>query len=99
MSDVKEQYPNERKAAKTMNFGIAYGLSARSVSQQLNISHPEAKDVIDKWYNNKQEVRFWKRDSLMGAMQTGSTKSLFGRKRTLPYIADRRVKYRSRSER
>lgn len=56
---VKDCYPVERRRAKTVNFGIAYGLTSYGLSSQLGISESEAQEIIDKWYAAYPKVHEW----------------------------------------
>ena len=96
---MKKNYPDERKAAKTMNFGIAYGRGAYSIGKELNVSTEEADKVIAAWYAEKQEVQNWKRDAEKHMRRYKWTKSLLGRRRTLPHILHDEVKHRTHTER
>jgi len=56
---VKDAYPSERRSAKAVNFGIAYGLTDYGLSQQLDCPKDQAKDMIDKWYDAYPKVKEW----------------------------------------
>ncbi|CAD7955888.1 unnamed protein product [Amoebophrya sp. A25] len=99
LDDVKQQFGEKRKAAKTMNFGIAYGRSAFSIGKELDISSREAEDVISSWYRSKPEVIEWKRRIEWEMRKHEKTASLFGRHRLLPHIKHHEVKHRMHSER
>ncbi|CAD7957605.1 unnamed protein product [Amoebophrya sp. A120] len=97
--DIKEKFGDKRKAAKTMNFGIAYGRSAFSIGKELDVSTKEAEEVIEKWYHFKPEVIKWKRQIEKHMRRRKKTASLFGRNRMLPHILHHEVKHRLHSER
>lgn len=64
---VKEQFPNERRHAKAVNFGIAYGLSAAGLAMQLDCGKVEAERMIQKWYCAYPEVKRWQEEVVEGA--------------------------------
>eukprot|EP00392_Amoebophrya_sp_AT5.2_P007223 g7237.t1 len=97
--DVKEQFGEKRKAAKTMNFGIAYGRSAFSIGKELDVSTNEAEEVIESWYRSKPEVSAWKRRIERHMRVHKKTVSIFGRNRLLPHVTHPDHKHRMHSER
>mmetsp|Transcript_105215 Transcript_105215/g.250471 ORF Transcript_105215/g.250471 Transcript_105215/m.250471 type:complete len:818 (+) Transcript_105215:71-2524(+) len=56
---VKDVYPSERRSAKAVNFGIAYGLTSYGLAKQLSCQEREAQDMIDKWYEAYPKVKQW----------------------------------------
>lgn len=56
---LKDVYASQRKKAKTVNFGIAYGLTPTGLSGQLGCDINEAEDMINRWHNAYPEVREW----------------------------------------
>jgi DNA polymerase-1 len=56
---IKDKYAAERRKAKTMNFSLAYGKSAHGFAKDWNCSVKEAKEVLEAWYSERQEVRLW----------------------------------------
>lgn len=53
---IKEKYAAERRKAKTLNFSIAYGKTAHGLSKDWGVSLSEAKETLEKWYNDRPEV-------------------------------------------
>lgn len=74
-----------RRKAKTANFGIIYGISAFGLSQRLNISRTEAKDIIDGYFEAFPKVKEYMDECIKNARNTGFVKTLYGRKR---YLSD-----------
>ncbi len=88
-----------RSRAKTANFGIIYGISAFGLSQRLNISRTEAKDLIDNYFLTFPGVRTYMDDSIKLARETGFVTTMLGRKRYLPDINSRNANIRGMAER
>ncbi len=72
-----------RRNAKTVNFGIIYGISAYGLSQRLNIARAEASEVIDSYFNEYPQVKTYMDSQVSYARKHGHVKTLFGRQRTL----------------
>ena len=56
---LKEKYAAERKKAKTMNFSIAYGISAHGFSKDWGCTIEEAQATLEAWYKERKEVKDW----------------------------------------
>lgn len=82
-----EQVSHEmRSNAKTINFGIIYGISAFGLSQRSNLSRTEAKELIENYFNTYPGVKKYMQDAVKLAQQNGYAETLKGRKRKLPDI-------------
>ena len=90
---------DERRKAKTANFGILYGISAFGLAQRLNIPREEAKMLIDGYYTTFPQVRDYIDRSIAQAREKGYVTTLYGRRRMLPDINSRNAVVRSFSER
>ena len=90
---------DERRKAKTANFGILYGISAFGLAQRLNIPRDEAKMLIDGYYNTFPQVRDYIDRSIAQAREKGYVTTLYGRRRMLPDINSRNAVVRGFSER
>ena len=90
---------DERRKAKTANFGILYGISAFGLAQRLNIPRDEAKRLIDGYYETFPQVRDYIDRSIAQAREQGYVTTLYGRRRMLPDINSRNAVVRSFSER
>lgn len=88
--------PEERYQAKTLNFGIIYGLSPWGLARQLgpHVKEEEAKELIDLYFKTYTGVRNWIYDTICFCREKGYTQSLLGRRRRFPEInsEDRRVR-------
>ena len=76
---------DHRRAAKTINFGIVYGISAFGLAKQLNVSNHEAADYIDKFFMTFPGVLKYQQETKKEALLNGFVETLTGRKR---YMAD-----------
>jgi len=90
---------DERRKAKTANFGIIYGISAFGLAQQLDCSRTEAKQLIDDYFAAFPRVISYIEGQKELARQKGYAETLFGRKRYLPDIHSQNATVRSFAER
>lgn len=74
-----------RRKAKTVNFGIIYGISAFGLSQRVGISRSEAKQIIDNYFENFKSIKKYMDDEIAFCKKHGFVKTLTGRRR---YIRD-----------
>ncbi|MEL6192459.1 MAG: DNA polymerase I [Bacteroidota bacterium] len=95
----EEVTPEQRSAAKTVNFGIIYGISAFGLSQRMDISRKEAKDIIDTYFSQYARVKAYMDESITSAKKTGYAETYFGRKRYLTDINSRNGTIRANAER
>ncbi|AYF76098.1 DNA polymerase I [Nocardia yunnanensis] len=91
--------PELRRRIKAMSYGLAYGLSAYGLSQQLKISAEEAKVQMDVYFNRFGAIRDYLRDAVEQARKTGYTETLFGRRRYLPDLDSSNRQRREAAER
>ena len=97
--NISEVTSDQRRIAKTANFGIMYGISAFGLSQRLGISRAEAKKIIDDYFENFPAISSFIEDTLTAARENGYVETLFGRRRYLPDINSRNATVRSLAER
>ena len=90
---------DERRKAKTANFGILYGISAFGLAQRLNIPRDEAKMLIEGYYTTFPQVREYIDRSIAQAREKGYVTTLYGRRRMLPDINSRNAVVRAFNER
>jgi DNA polymerase-1 len=88
-----------RRRAKTANFGIIYGISAYGLSQRLNISRREARELIDNYFNTYTRVREYMDKSIDLAKRKGYAETIFGRRRYLNDINSANALIRGMAER
>jgi len=75
-----------RRIAKTINFGIIYGISPYGLSQQLNISVQEAKFLIDSYFEKFKGVKNYIEKTIKDIEEKGYVETFFGRRRYIPEI-------------
>jgi DNA polymerase I len=73
----------QRRVAKTVNFGIAYGLSAHGLSTRLGISQENARDVIERYFTRYAGIRQYLEDTVEKARKVGYVETLYGRRRLM----------------
>jgi len=88
-----------RRKAKTANFGIIYGISAFGLSQRLNISRSEAKELIDGYFENFPKIRQFMEKQIEQARNNGFVQTIKGRKRYLKDINSANAVVRGMAER
>ena len=82
---IEEVDRDERRKAKTANFGIIYGISAFGLSERMGVSRGEAKELIENYFSTYPKVREYMNESIERAKQTGYITTQFGRRR---YLSD-----------
>jgi DNA polymerase-1 len=75
-----------RRIAKTVNFGVIYGMSAYGLSEALNIDRREAEKYIKQYFERHPGVREYIKNILAEAREKGYVTTLFGRKRPVPEL-------------
>ncbi len=75
-----------RRNAKTVNFGLVYGISAFGLSERINISRKEAKEIIDNYFEQYSGVKEYMDKSIAFARQHGYVETIMGRRRYLKDI-------------
>ena len=96
---IEEVTSEERRRAKTANFGIIYGISAFGLSQRLRIPRSEAKQLIDGYFESYPKVKKYMDDVVNNAREKGYVETLFGRRRYLADIDSRNANARALAER
>ncbi|MGN1354825.1 MAG: DNA polymerase I [Alloprevotella sp.] len=90
---------DERRKAKTANFGIIYGISAFGLSERMDVTRAEAKELIDNYFDTYPDIRTFISQSVDRARECGYIETLFGRRRYLPDINSRNAVVRGYAER
>jgi len=93
------QTAEHRRAAKVINFGIIYGLSAFGLAQQLGIEQKEAAQFINAYFQRYRGVKEYLDRVLEETRKTGVAKTLFGRIRPIPEITSPQMQLRNFAER
>ena len=96
---VNEVTKTQRSNAKTVNFGIIYGVSAFGLSNQTDLSRSESKELIETYYHKYPNLKKFINDQIAYARNNGYVKTLIGRKRYLKDINSSNGLVRSGAER
>ncbi|GAA0518796.1 DNA polymerase I [Paractinoplanes deccanensis] len=96
---VEEVVPDQRRKIKAMNYGLAYGLSAYGLSNQLTIPVDEARALMDEYFERFGGVREYLQAVVRRAVQDGYTATILGRRRYLPDLSSDNRQRREMAER
>ncbi len=96
---VEHVEDDQRRAAKAINFGLIYGMSAFGLAKQLNIARGEAQDYINVYFDRYPGVRDYMESTREKARETGFVETVFGRRLYLPDINARNAQLRNYAER
>jgi len=77
----EDEAASKRSIAKTVNFGLLYGMGQKKLSQTLDISTKEAKEIIDRYFESFPSVKSYFRSIVDGAKESGFVQTLLGRRR------------------
>ncbi len=97
--NLEDVTADERRAAKTANFGILYGISAFGLASRLGIPRSEAKELIDNYFATFPTIHKYMSDSVEQARETGYAITKMGRRRYLPDINSKNPVVRGYAER
>ena len=95
----EEVTPLMRRSAKAVNFGIVYGISPFSLSQDIGVTVQQAKEYMDKYFAHYAGVRAYMDDVVEQAKKDGYVSTLFGRRRWVPELKSSNFNTRSFGER
>ena len=98
-ASLDEVTGNERRAAKAINFGLMYGMSAFGLAKQLGIARGEAQDYIALYFSRYPGVRDYMERTRQQARERGYVETVFGRRLALDYIQSRNAAQRAGAER
>ncbi len=89
----------QRRHAKAVNFGIVYGISEFSLSEDIGVSRYEARQYIDSYLANYRGVRDYMKQVVVDAREKGYTETLYGRRRYIPELKSSNFNIRQGAER
>jgi len=98
-TDVSDVDADQRRAAKAINFGLIYGMSAFGLAKQLDISRGEAQEYINLYFARYPGVKTYMEDTRIKAKETGFVETVYGRRLYLPDINARNGQMRQYAER
>lgn len=96
---ISEITSDQRRKAKTANFGIIYGITTFGLAERMQVSRGEAKELIDEYFATYPKVKEYMDKSINMAREHGYTETLFGRRCYLPDINSRNATVRGYAER
>ncbi|MFW5701483.1 MAG: DNA polymerase I, partial [Bacteroidota bacterium] len=96
---LDEVTPDMRRVAKTVNFGIMYGLGAFGLASRLGIPRGEASEIIDNYFEKYTGIRLYIDQTIEFARKTGYAETLAGRRRYFPQINSGNRNLRTAAER
>jgi DNA polymerase-1 len=97
--DIEDVSHDERRIAKTINFGVMYGMSAFRLSKELEISRSDANNFIKAYFSRYNGVAKFIDDTVSDVRKKGSIETLFGHRRGVPKINSRNKLEKNASER
>ena len=97
--DISEVTKEERRKAKTANFGIIYGISAFGLAERMDVGRTEAKELIENYFVTYPGVKSYIDRSISEAREKGYVETALGRRRYLPDINSRNAVVRGYAER
>lgn len=97
--DIADVSGQQRRIAKTVNFGIMYGQGSFGLSQQLGISRGEAKEIIGQYFTQYAGIKRYMDETLEMAREKGYVRTLLGRRKYFPMITSRNQGLRQGAER
>ncbi|MEZ4316104.1 MAG: DNA polymerase I [Myxococcota bacterium] len=89
----------QRSAAKAINFGLMYGMSAFRLGRDLNISRAEAEKYMEEYFGRMPSVQAWIEESKAACKRDGYVTTLYGRRRLIPEIYSKTFSERAQGER
>lgn len=96
---TEEVSTDQRRAAKTINFGILYGMGQRKLAKDIGVSQREAKEIIDSYFAQFPSIKNFIATCIANARQERYCETLFGRRLYLPNIESRNQGLKSEAER
>ncbi|HEY4409118.1 MAG TPA: DNA polymerase I [Acidimicrobiia bacterium] len=94
-----EVAPFQRRFAKVVNFGLAYGMEAYGLAQRMDIATDQAKEILDAYFASFPNVKSFMESTVKEARARGYTTTLMGRRRLLPELSSDNFRIRQMGER
>jgi len=98
-AELEQVSSEQRRAAKAINFGLIYGMSAFGLGKQLNIGRNEAQQYVDTYFERYPGVKRYMEETKQRARDQGYVETVFGRRLYLPDINARNANVRQYAER
>ncbi len=97
--DREKVTPEDRRIAKAINFGIAYGQGAFGLGEALGVERKDAQEIIERYFEKFANVKAYIDDTIKSAYDKGYVETLFGRRRYLPELQSKNQNVRRFGER
>jgi len=91
--------PELRRAAKTLNFGVLYGMGVQAFAESTGMSRTDAKKFIDEYFNDFSGIKKYIEETKQKALREGFVETIFGRRRYISEISTGNWRYRREAER
>jgi DNA polymerase-1 len=96
---IEDVTSDQRRIAKTVNFGIMYGQGSFGLARQLSISRTEAKEIIDQYFLRYPNIKMYIDQTIEKAKKQGYVETLLGRRRYFPALESNNQSIRQGAER
>ncbi len=96
---LQEVTSEQRRKAKAVNFGIAYGQGAFGLAENLGIPRSEAKEIIERYFGRFKGIKTYIEDTIKSAYEKGYVETLFGRRRYLDELKSKNAMLKKFGER
>jgi DNA polymerase-1 len=97
--DLNDVQSEQRRIAKTVNFGIMYGQGSFGLARQLGISRTESKEIIDQYFLRYPNIKLYIDETIEKAKKQGYVETLLGRRRYFPALESNNQAIRQGAER
>jgi DNA polymerase-1 len=97
--DEEDVDPFQRRFAKVVNFGLAYGMEAYGLGQRLGVPTEEAREILDNYFASFPSVKAFMDNTVREAKQRGYTTTIFGRRRQITELSSDNFRIRQMGER
>ena len=90
---------HQRRFAKVINYGLAYGMEAYGLAQRMDIPNDQARDILEAFFSGFPRVREFMDQTVIEARRLGYTSTIMGRRRRIPELASENFRIRQMGER
>ena len=97
--EIEKVTPAQRRAAKVINFGVLYGMSAKSLGEQAGMSFKEAREFIERYFEIRKPIKEYLEKILAQAREEGYVETFYGRRRPTPDVRSKNFLVRAGAER
>ena len=96
---IDQVSPDQRRIAKTVNFGITYGQTAFGLSETLGVSPQRGKEIVEQYFKKFPRVKDYMIQAVKDAKKKGYVETLFGRRRIIPELFSKNIRMQKFGER